>query len=567
MEFESYLHVTASNLILQDISVSSDGESIVVIGYYNGRVQIPTGKSVLVKGDLPQNNYQTDYHHFVLCYSKDGELKWNLEVDGPMAYDSQLDRIKISPSGDIHYIHAFSERAVFGKKMIEEHSKSGQSVGWFLLDKNGKLKSTLRIWKQRYRYQDEEDQLNDIQIIDLQFDAKGNGYLYGNYALQMDLSYNIQLHSKEPNDYAAGFLAKYDPNNELQWFYKLSGPSWGGRIEAFHMTADGSLYFAGIFNDHFSISSGQSIVLKTEKTVVGHSGTSMFYGKIDGNGELKFVKYHLQKKHYTNCMVSTLWLDQTGRVNIMGIYEDSLKVEGLDKTIFGGMHLDTIRTEYNGKVLSSVHEQYYYDMYHMVWQEEKLLSLESVFKFNYGVGNINFANRIITAEDQLYFFVKDSINAEIKGGDRSDVIQNERRNSSWVKLNYSQKLPPVLSTETDSMLVYEPLDNKLEVNKISAHHNDVHETEIDSLRLPETTVMVYPNPVETIVNIEVKNIENSIDLRIYNQLGQLIFTQVERSSSQQFSESIDLSGLASGQYFIHIHTGDFDEVVPVIKVN
>jgi len=83
---------------------------------------------------------------------------------------------------------------------------------------------------------------------------------------------------------------------------------------------------------------------------------------------------------------------------------------------------------------------------------------------------------------------------------------------------------------------------------------------------PSTTVKVYPNPTNGIVNINY-NIENAtnIMLSVTNIQGQLISkTKLEKGSGLQ-TESIDLSSLSKGLYFISINSGNENYTSKVIK--
>ena len=68
-------------------------------------------------------------------------------------------------------------------------------------------------------------------------------------------------------------------------------------------------------------------------------------------------------------------------------------------------------------------------------------------------------------------------------------------------------------------------------------------------------VKVYPNPVEHILYI--KNISNLKSINVYNNLGQLVL--------QSKKETIDVSHLSKGMYFVQIHTDYGTETKRIIK--
>ncbi|WP_442787838.1 T9SS type A sorting domain-containing protein, partial [Flavobacterium suncheonense] len=61
---------------------------------------------------------------------------------------------------------------------------------------------------------------------------------------------------------------------------------------------------------------------------------------------------------------------------------------------------------------------------------------------------------------------------------------------------------------------------------------------------------VYPNPVNTVLNIDTKQTIEVSSISIYNQLGQLVVVV----PSAQNVKTVDVSSLASGNYFIKINS-------------
>lgn len=69
-------------------------------------------------------------------------------------------------------------------------------------------------------------------------------------------------------------------------------------------------------------------------------------------------------------------------------------------------------------------------------------------------------------------------------------------------------------------------------------------------------VLVYPNPSNGIIAIELMNIQmaESISLRLINTLGQLIISSEEKISSKKLKKEIDLTQVANGIYHLEIRT-------------
>jgi hypothetical protein len=74
-----------------------------------------------------------------------------------------------------------------------------------------------------------------------------------------------------------------------------------------------------------------------------------------------------------------------------------------------------------------------------------------------------------------------------------------------------------------------------------------------------STLRLYPNPAEGILNIENVNDINTVS--VTNTLGQKVFTKTINSSSAQ----VDVSSLSKGIYFVTVASGNASKTVKIIK--
>ena len=72
-------------------------------------------------------------------------------------------------------------------------------------------------------------------------------------------------------------------------------------------------------------------------------------------------------------------------------------------------------------------------------------------------------------------------------------------------------------------------------------------TNIPSEYTANSTIDIYPNPSDDIINIEIENINNAT-IEIYNISGRLVFSKALNSRI----EKIDISGLLEGMYFVKV---------------
>lgn len=77
-----------------------------------------------------------------------------------------------------------------------------------------------------------------------------------------------------------------------------------------------------------------------------------------------------------------------------------------------------------------------------------------------------------------------------------------------------------------------------------------------------SNLLIYPNPVADVLNIEIGDNFEIEDLNIYSAIGELVYSR-EEFDNQDIS--IDISALSEGVYFLKIRSGDRWEVVRILK--
>ncbi len=77
------------------------------------------------------------------------------------------------------------------------------------------------------------------------------------------------------------------------------------------------------------------------------------------------------------------------------------------------------------------------------------------------------------------------------------------------------------------------------------------------------TFSVYPNPTKGQLHVSYTNLDQSGEINVYNQLGQLM---MKEKLNHYLSESvIDISGLSAGIYFVQITTAEIKESYKVVR--
>lgn len=69
-------------------------------------------------------------------------------------------------------------------------------------------------------------------------------------------------------------------------------------------------------------------------------------------------------------------------------------------------------------------------------------------------------------------------------------------------------------------------------------------------------VIVYPNPTDGILNVELSGfVDNEAELQVYDLMGRSVYSGTMNASKSFASSSIDLSGVPAGHYFVKVTTG------------
>ena len=80
---------------------------------------------------------------------------------------------------------------------------------------------------------------------------------------------------------------------------------------------------------------------------------------------------------------------------------------------------------------------------------------------------------------------------------------------------------------------------------------------------------VYPNPVTTLLNVEVVNAETDMQSSIilYDSKGSVLYKKIVPVYESKRIQQVDMSRLVKGNYFLHVKYGTEPPIVkPIIKI-
>ena len=81
--------------------------------------------------------------------------------------------------------------------------------------------------------------------------------------------------------------------------------------------------------------------------------------------------------------------------------------------------------------------------------------------------------------------------------------------------------------------------------------------------LPDAAWQVYPNPANEKLEIRLTESATSGELRLIDNKGRILFTQVLENG--QDDETLDVSKLSPGTYFVHLVLDGLQDVKKVVK--
>ena len=79
---------------------------------------------------------------------------------------------------------------------------------------------------------------------------------------------------------------------------------------------------------------------------------------------------------------------------------------------------------------------------------------------------------------------------------------------------------------------------------------------IESLVREPIKASIWPNPNKGNFNIKIETIEpnHSLDLKIYNLLGQTIYKEMLKGETNSLNKTVDLSDFPTGTYFLQLES-------------
>ena len=81
-------------------------------------------------------------------------------------------------------------------------------------------------------------------------------------------------------------------------------------------------------------------------------------------------------------------------------------------------------------------------------------------------------------------------------------------------------------------------------------------TAISVIENPEPEVKIYPNPVNNLFTIELAERQESVQVKLYNLIGEVVYEENLGVISGPVKHQVNLANLPSGNYLLHVTTGN-----------
>lgn len=564
---------------LLDLAVSPKGD-VLLIGNISGRVVFPSGKDSITKGCLMQReNIYDCMKGFILSYSESGKLNWINDL----SYLEHSDRIGFNAKGELFLKVTYNRTLRIGNKSIdpvESEWRSPYHYSLLQLDLKGNFKRVLIRWEE-IPWKSDSIPANRIENFDFTFDKKDNLIVYGQFAGSIRLSHAVTLYCKNKYyDSRALFVAKYSPDLKLLWQKKIGGrgTNSGSKLVKPAFNKKNEMYFAGSFHTECVISDGNSQSIPYEFKSC-RSGAGFFYGKLNEQGDLQFVKYRLQPHDYTEVGVQAILLDDAGNTHILGSYNDSLQFAANGLVMFPGKKCETKTFDYEGKNLSYTHCEYQTCFYYSVWREDSLIHLQNLAEFK-GYSHQQLAKSAFIKDNKLIFCGEYGLYEAYVESENGKLIVPPSKIGGGLLLaqvnlpnldkdsigEKSDSLTMAVNMEPDSL----PNLNRIDENQLA--ENLLHQ--MDSLRPSKREtknekqmLKVYPNPFVAEFTLSVSQTLAEVELGLYDAAGQLIHSQMTEIIRVSEPLTLAFNNLAEGKYFLQVKAVNFKQILPLVHVN
>lgn len=470
--------------------------------------------------DLSDDGMPIRFDAFVIKYDTDGDIQWLNPISN--AGSCQGQRLSCDPDGNVIVGGTFENTVnILGQTLI---SDGFNDIFITKMDNEGDL-----IWNKQIK------STGGLSIESLETDNSGNSYLYiktsGEVTQFDDLSTDAYF-----------IVAKYDAAGNAEWIKESFIGSGTIGSKPLAVSDAGDIYYTGgftdtiTFDDNTYISEGywyHDIIIYPDSLYV--STNDYFLAKIDANGnehQIEIIGSHGEEVGHAVATNET-------SVFVMGRFTDTLALDANLYLTGGGGFL--LRYDTSGNLLN----------YKQLADNIDVREIKASADYLYVTGVRN--SDIYLDKYDLEFNLVQSLRA---GGTNSDygstvaVSPSDFVVSGGIFYREAQFGDFLLEAQTSSFKFYiAKLDTDL----------------VPTASISETAEFaVYPNPVASTLYGNTDIVNSSVNLRVFNNLGQLVLAELVNTDDAG-ALAINLSSLHTGLYFVELEFEDKKVVEKIIK--
>ncbi|MDP4267266.1 MAG: SBBP repeat-containing protein [Bacteroidota bacterium] len=506
------------------ISVDVNGNAYIA-GWFKSSSTI-FGTTVLTNSDSTGNTSEIT----LVKYDKSGILLWAKSVRGKG--NDYLNSITVDKAGNI-YITGFSySPSITFDTITLTNSNSGKCCFSFLskYDPDGKI-----LWAKNIGGN------QSIATYSVTTDIAGNVYITGTfYNINITFGSTTLTNADKTGKTQDIFIAKYDITGNILWSKNVSGIN---NDYAFYIVADttGNIYISGKFYSP-AITLDTIILYKTKGV-----NSDIFLAKYSDNGNILWAK-NFGGKFYD--WASPIAVDLTGNIYITDCFNSTkLTIDSTTLTNAGSDDIFLAKYDANGKVIwakstggtgsdwpKSIAVDGIGNPYLCGYFESPTITFDNTILTNTGKNDI-FIAKYDTTGNILW--------ATSVGGPGVDIASSVAMDATGNAYIAGYFYSPVITFGSNTLVNADLSGNSSDI--FLAKLGKSNEVGIEKIRIKDDELMVYPNPSDGRISIEVNNSEiKQVQLRVINIMGQIVMSQ-SRTFNNRITQ-IDLSTIPAGIY-------------------
>lgn len=524
---------------------------------------------------FPSTNGNTKTHKggyasFIATYSKDGKLEWARTQTSVWSEATSIDS---DSSGNIYYT-GYYRKGFSGDEIKIPDSCYTSSEYLIKYNPKGEI-----VWQQYFKNQVLHDQLDGKSKVFVSPDQK---VYFCTSIKNKKIDWYKTADKSEINrvNRHSGFVLCLSETGDKQWI-KYYGGYWAYAILDADFDSENNFHFVVDFGSEFYINEDELSMNDDQTSAPQGSSSGICWVALDNSGKLIDVQFHTGKKGAFNT-----------RSRILQFLPDGTKIMGGEFTrelSFDNATNQALVISGQGQNHNSWLGLFSADNQNIaLW---KTLSTDKGFSFPICVslnGN-NLTSGFMCHEEQL---------VSLKSGNKT-ISKAERGRYTVItssKLDMRTKLPdiPVLASCSNDKLIdvfiRSGIGNKSEAiafleNRTSTESNaeiqQVASTDSTTAlafsstnnqnsgdrKKPIQEAILYPNPAKEFTRLALNSNDPSLNYSLYSSTGCLLLKDFRKSENHQYDITINLSGLASGTYFLACESGSYRKVFRLIHLN